>query len=296
MNYPVISLNAGKLTPLIDTRSDIEKYSSGCRILDNMIPLVYGPVERRPGTKYIAECQDSSVVSRMVSFIYSDTLAYEIEFSNLIINVYYNGSAVDAGIVTPYLEADLFQLQFEQSADVMWITHPSYQPRKLTRVSATEFSLDAITFDKGPFIERNDIAEDDDVTIAVTGYSIAQATLGAAGAGTFTISGEGDLSSLFPANQRFYVTNSTSNDGAYTVDPDTAVSYAAPVLTITAAEAVAATDTTGRIMVDGGTVTLTASSATFTTGTSGHTDALFKLTHKREKTITKGSATATKRP
>ncbi|MHC4605186.1 MAG: hypothetical protein ACYS6W_17865, partial [Planctomycetota bacterium] len=194
-NLPVISMNAGKLTPLIDTRADTEKYSSGCRILDNMIPLIYGPVTRRPGTLYRANVDNNSKKSRVVSFIYSATIAYEVEFADQIINVYYNGSAVDTDIATPYLEADLFQLQVKQSADVMWITHPSYAPRKLSRTSAVDFSLDTITFDNGPFIERNDIAEDDDVTIAVTGYTVATATAGAAGAGQFTITSTTDIDS-----------------------------------------------------------------------------------------------------
>ena len=289
-NLAVISLNAGKLTPLIDVRSDIEKYSSGCRILENMIPLIHGPVTRRPGTKYLAGVEDNDVKSRMVSFIFSATIAYKVEFSDQIINVYFGDSAVDTGIASPYLEADLFQLQFKQSADVMWITHPSYQQRKLSRVSATEFSLDVIPFDKGPFIERNDIAEDDDVTIAVTGTTIATATAGVAGAGSFTITNTTDTSSLFPVNGRFYVTGSTGNDAAYTVKT---ASFSSPTLTITPNEAVADGTNDGQIMVDGGTVTLTASSDTFVTGTSGYTSALFKLTHKRLKTVAKGTATGT---
>lgn len=52
-NIPILTLNGGKYSPLIDARSDVEKYQSGCRILDNYIPRVYGPVERRPGTKFI---------------------------------------------------------------------------------------------------------------------------------------------------------------------------------------------------------------------------------------------------
>ena len=301
-NLPVISMNAGKLTPLIDTRADTEKYSSGCRILDNMIPLIYGPVTRRPGTKYIAGVDDNDVKSRMVAFIYSATIAYEVEFSDQIINVYYNGSAVDVDIATPYLEADLFALQFKQSADVMWITHPSYAPRKLSRVSVTEFSLDAITFDNGPFIERNDIAEDDDVTIAVTGYTIATVTAGVAGAGVLTVTmGSAAFATaavaLLPANQRFYITASTAGatniDGAYTVDPLRDTTGVGTTLTVYPAEAVGSDPAAnGQLHFDGGTVTLTASAATFTTGTSGHTGALFKLTHKREKTVTKGTATA----
>ena len=302
-NIPVISLNAGKLTPLIDVRSDTEKYSSGCRILKNMIPLIYGPVTRRPGTKYLANVDDDDVKSRMVSFIYSATIAYKVEFSNKIINVYFGDSTVDTDIVSPYLEADLFQLQFKQSADVMWIVHPSYRPRKLTRVSATEFSLDTITFSDGPFIERNDIAEDDGVTIAVTGYTIATVTAGVAGAGELTVTmGSAALATaaaaLLPANQRFYITASTAGatniDGAYTVDPLRDTTGVGVTLTVYPAEAVGSDPAAnGQLHFDGGTVTLTASAATFVTGTSGHTNALFKLTHKREKTVTKGSLGAT---
>ena len=289
-NYPVISLNAGLLTPLIDARSDVEKYAFGCRICDNMIPLVYGPVTRRPGTKYIANVDDDDVKSRMVSFIYSATIAYKVEFSDKIINVYYGDSAVDTDIATPYLEADLFQLQFKQSADVMWIVHPSYAPRKLSRVSATEFSLDTITFDKGPFIERNDIAEDDGVTIKATGYTVGVATAGVDGVGSFTIESATTLSSLFPANKRFYVTGSTGNDGAFTISAANDTTYVGTTQTIYANETIADGTDDGEIMVGGGTVTLTASAATFL---AGHEGALFKLTEKRVQNITKGKATGT---
>ncbi len=292
-NLAVISMNAGKLSSLIDVRSDIEKYASGCRILDNMIPVIYGPVTRRPGTKYIANVADDSVKSRMVSFIFSATIAYKLEFSDQIINVYFGSTLVDT-VTSPYLEADLFQLQFKQSADVLWIVHPSYTPRKLSRVSATEFTLSAITFDNGPFIERNDIAEKDDITIAVTGYTIATASTGGGiGTDNFTITSETDISSFFAANQRYYVIDSTGNDAAYTVHASTATTYVGTTLTVYANEAISDGTDDGQIMVDGGVVTLTASDDVFVTGASGHIDALFKLTHKRVKTVTKGTATAT---
>ena len=52
-NIPIINLNGGLYTPLIDARSDIEKYVSGCRKLDNFIPRIYGAIERRPGTRFV---------------------------------------------------------------------------------------------------------------------------------------------------------------------------------------------------------------------------------------------------
>ena len=290
-NLSVRTFNAGLLTPLIDTRSDVAKYASGCRILDNMIPVVYGPAVRRPGTKYINNVDDDDVKSRMVSFIFSATIAYKLEFSDQIINVYFGDTLVDADIATPYLEADLFALQIKQSADVMWIDHPSYAPRKLSRVSVTEFTLTTTIFNKGPFIERNDIVEDDDITIKAIGYTIGVATAGVDGVGSFTIENATTLSVLFPANTRLYVTDSTGNDGAYTVSATNATTYVGTTQTVFCNETIPDGTNDGEIMVAGGTVTLTASAATF--NVSDHVGTLFKLTEKRVLTATSGSIAAT---
>lgn len=55
-------------------------------------------------------------------------------------------------ITTPYAEADLQDLNFDQSGDVVTITHPSYAPRELTRTGHTTWSLSSIDFD--PTITR----------------------------------------------------------------------------------------------------------------------------------------------
>jgi hypothetical protein len=49
-------------------------------------------------------------------------------------------------IVTPYLEADLAELQYVQSADVVTIVHPNYAPRDLSRTGHIIWSLDVIVF------------------------------------------------------------------------------------------------------------------------------------------------------
>ncbi len=56
-NIAIVNLNGGVFTPLIDARSDIEKYRSGCRKLENFIPRIYGSIERRPGTRFIKEAK-----------------------------------------------------------------------------------------------------------------------------------------------------------------------------------------------------------------------------------------------
>jgi len=49
----VVNFNTGEVTPDIDARRDIEKYSGGCRTLQNMIPDMYGNAAKRPGTELV---------------------------------------------------------------------------------------------------------------------------------------------------------------------------------------------------------------------------------------------------
>ena len=57
MNIPIINLNGGEYSPLIDARSDVEKYKSGCHKLENFFPRIYGVIERRPGTRFVKEAK-----------------------------------------------------------------------------------------------------------------------------------------------------------------------------------------------------------------------------------------------
>lgn len=172
MNYPIINFNSGELSGLIDARSNIDKYSAGCRILENMIPRVYGVAERRPGTQYIYGAYNNAVVGRLIPFIYSNTIAYVIEMSALINRYFFDGGIVLDGssnivtTTTPYLAADLFQIQYAQSNDVMWLVHGTYAPRNLSRVTASEFILEEIDFKFGPFLGRNDYVNDDGITLS----------------------------------------------------------------------------------------------------------------------------------
>ena len=49
-------------------------------------------------------------------------------------------------IPSVYLEADLMDLHYVQSADVLTITHPNYAPRELRRLGATSWVLSTISF------------------------------------------------------------------------------------------------------------------------------------------------------
>lgn len=68
-------------------------------------------------------------------------------------NAYTSGGTVAkiVEVATPYVEADLFELNRAQTADTMYIVHPDYAPRKLTRTSHTAWTLATYTLSGNPF-------------------------------------------------------------------------------------------------------------------------------------------------
>ena len=61
-------------------------------------------------------------------------------------------------VTTPYATADLFDLQITQSADTMYVAHPSYAPRKITRTGHTAWTVTQIAFNWPAFREENTTA------------------------------------------------------------------------------------------------------------------------------------------
>ena len=59
-------------------------------------------------------------------------------------------------IATPYTAAQVFDLRFTQSADVMYIVHPSHEPEKLTRTGHTSWTLTDVDFGTtGPYLDAS---------------------------------------------------------------------------------------------------------------------------------------------
>jgi hypothetical protein len=171
------SFNAGELSPQLKGREDLQKYAYGCEILENLIPKVHGPAQKRPGTRFVREVKDSGSAVRLIPFRRSNDEAYILEFGDEYIRFYRNGGIIlDGGspyeITTPYTVSDLVDLDYAQSVDVMYITHPDRPPRKLLRMGDTDWSIETVQFAWPPF---NDDNIDESLTVtasAVTGTGI----------------------------------------------------------------------------------------------------------------------------
>jgi hypothetical protein len=247
------SFNAGELSPTLDGRVDLQKYGSGCKKMENFLPLVQGPARRRSGTYFAEEVKDSNDRTWLLPFEFSESQAYILEFGDRYIRFFTNYGQVQTGtlsawvtstayavgdlvaqggvnyycqvahtsgtfstdlsagnwyaltgtvyeIPTPYTLADLtasnntLRLRWVQSADVIYIVHPNYPPKKLSRFSATRWTLTNIEFFGGPF-------EDVDPDAAITVYGSAET-----GSITLTASAalfaSSDVGSLFLLEQK----------------------------------------------------------------------------------------------
>lgn len=270
------AFNSGELSPQLEGRTDLSRYYSGCRTLENFLIFSYGGATRRPGTKYIATAKNSDEASRLVPFEFSTTQAYILEFGDEYIRFYKdNGQIVDVNddpyeISTPYdtdAGTDLFELHFIQSADTMYIVHPAYKPRKLTRTGHTSWTITEIEFERGPFLDENETT----TTITPAGYTIDDANTTNE---TFGISDDGDLTGIFDDNENFIVSGSTGNDATWTVS---STSYSAPTTTITVTGDITDATADGSAIVVEGKMTLTASAAIF--DVNNHVGALWQVTH-----------------
>ncbi|MDD5010922.1 MAG: hypothetical protein PHQ00_02235, partial [Phycisphaerae bacterium] len=82
------SFNTGQVGPRLEGRIGFPKYQSACRTLENMFVTVQGPVQRRPGTKFIAEVKDSNYPARLIPFEFSTEDAYAIELGEYYARFY----------------------------------------------------------------------------------------------------------------------------------------------------------------------------------------------------------------
>lgn len=158
---PILTaFNAGELSPQLLGRVDLEKYAMGCATVENFIVRPHGGLQRRPGTYYLKEVKDSSKATRLIPFQYSTEQAYVIEMGDVYMRFLKDYAQLEVSgaayeIVSSYAEADLFDVQYVQDADIMYLTHPSYPPYKLSRTGDTAWTLEVVEFTDGPYMDTN---------------------------------------------------------------------------------------------------------------------------------------------
>ena len=153
------SFNGGELSPYMEVRSDQARYSTGCKVLSNMLVAPHGAAYRRPGMRYMGDSmqQDKNKATRLIPFVFNEEQAYVLEFTDKFMRVWHKTGLILGAqsapyfIATPYAGEDLSLLNYCQSADVLYIVHPKYPPMRLERMGHADWALKNIIF--APCIE-----------------------------------------------------------------------------------------------------------------------------------------------
>lgn len=142
VNVGLNNFTSGEISPKLYGRFDLAAYTNGARRMENFIIQSAGAAIYRGGFHFIAETKSNNRAF-LYRFQFSDIQAYILEFTDLNIRIYKDRGIVvgPIDVTTPYLESEMFQLKFAQTATDLYIVHPNHQPRKLTRTSDTSWTL-----------------------------------------------------------------------------------------------------------------------------------------------------------
>ena len=149
------NFSAGEINNLLNARTDAKAYFEGGKQVRNWYLLDEGGVMRRPATEYMATMPGEC---RIIPFVFSNDEVALFVLSNNRLDVYSNtGAVIQSNINTEanWTTSQLFQLNFAQFGDNVFITHRDNPIRRIRRLSATTF--DVATFD---------FEEDEDVVVS----------------------------------------------------------------------------------------------------------------------------------
>lgn len=141
------SFAGGEISPKLLGRVDLAKFNTGLRYARNAFIEIEGAVSNRVGTEHGGRCKTDSGLVRYIKFEAPGDQNYILEFTPGIIRFIYNNQLVltDLGgileVSTPYIESELYELNYAQSNDIMTIVHQSHAPMELRRTAFNVFDL-----------------------------------------------------------------------------------------------------------------------------------------------------------
>lgn len=153
------ALNAGEISPKLRGRTDIPRYQHGLELCRNAVPMVWGGVQRLPGTRLVAVASGATV--RQIDFpvsIDGALAGYVLEFGESKLRIHHNGAQIQSGglpyeVATPYPSAILQEIRYTASANVLYLFHPTRFPRRFYRNgSDTTWVMENIPFFALPFM------------------------------------------------------------------------------------------------------------------------------------------------
>lgn len=144
------SFASGEISVDASARTDLARYQTGLATCRNFFISQYGGALNRAGLYFLSGTHNNKL-ARLISFKFSTSDTYALEFTDGIMRVYRNGGLVEASPGVPYTmahpfnEAELFDIRYTQSADIMIMVHPNHKPQKLSRFAHNNWTIGDIS-------------------------------------------------------------------------------------------------------------------------------------------------------
>jgi hypothetical protein len=153
------SFSKGEISPYLYGRLDTEQYFSSLKKVRNGWIRPYGNYSRRTGSEYIGSTKNNGI-ARLLRFVFSNNDAFLIEVGAGYFRFFYDGAPVLSGasvyeLPNTYTANDLWNIQYSQVNDVVYMTCTGFIPKKLTRLSASSWTFNDLDFKGGPFLDDN---------------------------------------------------------------------------------------------------------------------------------------------
>lgn len=171
MGDPLVktSFAGGELGPEMHGRVDLAKYTVGAAVIRNFVVRLEGGITRRPGSRFITPVKFETRDTIFLPFIKSSLDSIMIEFGHLYMRFIRFGAQITflAGhvplpgsettgaegipveLVTPYTEAQLRDVKWTQSNDIIYLFHPSHPPMELLRFGFYDWAINPLVFEPG---------------------------------------------------------------------------------------------------------------------------------------------------
>ena len=165
IRVPVSSFQYGEVSDSLIMRTDTAVYTASAQRLENMVVMAEGSVKKRYGMKHIYDysitySSSNPEQSHLYPFVFDENEEYIISIEHQKVRCFrlIDGSDTVSLVATitadtssaalPFDQAYLKEYTTAQYGDVMFISHPLFAPRMLTRTSLTSFEISTYSFDQ----------------------------------------------------------------------------------------------------------------------------------------------------
>lgn len=156
---PQVSFGSGEIDPLLHRRFDYQRFQTGLAACRGYLPLAQGGFTRAPGSLWRGSTRlDGEGVLLPFTFAVND--AVTLEFTHLKMRVWRYGALVMSGpspfeLTTPFPASSLPNLQWVQSADVIYLVDGLRPIQVLSRFALDNWTIADFNPSTGPFRVQN---------------------------------------------------------------------------------------------------------------------------------------------